>query len=464
MSRFSSPISGIGNIESQAAPIYAYQSLPDINHIRRVIIHPESLQQPIIISLDTVPFLQNQYPQYEALSYTWGSEENREIIRVDSADGQAISVTSNLAVALKYLRHTDKPRTMWIDAICINQADVVEKGPQVKMMGEIYRHAARVAVWLGPEADNSDIAMAKMEYLGSQIQFDFAKTMRMSPAMGAMELDMADWKIPLHLESKDLHAITHLLRRSCFLRSAHIHASLFALRDTFGTSGCADPRDRIYGVLALLPDFLGKKIVPDYTKPFGDVYKETFLHCLRTTMDLSVLRESWYEIPTPNLLRVAGVSIGAIQHLDGVQAHSSNRREILEELRRLIINIIYPERKIIDDDEIEFVARTLVCNMLSDGTEPPDERLPTVEAGKRVIRKMLSDVDEFNQLDEEELDFLRPFEHMPGKQIFKTADGQLGVAKAGAQLGDQICVLIGCDAPLVLRPTLQGKFLVIYEG
>ncbi|KAK2602117.1 hypothetical protein N8I77_008677 [Diaporthe amygdali] len=364
MSRPSNPISSIENVECQAAPIYAYQSLPGIDYIRRVIIHPGSLQQPIIISLDTVLFSQDNYPQYEALSYKWGSEEHRELIRVDIANGQTISVTSNLAVALKHLRRTDKPRTMWIDAICINQADVVEKGPQVKMMGEIYRHAARVAVWLGPEADNSDIAMAKMEYLGSQIQFDFAKTMRMSPAMAAMEPDMADWKIPLHLESKDLHAITHLLLRSwfgrlwirqeislassaaiiicghsqvswpvflrgiavillkprrtvcnpdpesislvenldsqllkrtrvltSFLRSAHIHASLFALRDTFGTSGCADPRDRIYGVLALLPDFLGKKIVPDYTKPFGDVYKETFLHCLRTTMDLSVLRE-----------------------------------------------------------------------------------------------------------------------------------------------------------------------------
>lgn len=38
---------------------------------------------------------------------------------------------------------------IWIDALCINQQDVLERGHQVDMMGVIYRGAQRVIAWLG---------------------------------------------------------------------------------------------------------------------------------------------------------------------------------------------------------------------------------------------------------------------------------------------------------------------------
>lgn len=47
----------------------------------------------------------------------------------------------------------------WIDALCINQASTEEKGHQVAMMGKIYWSANFVLAWLGPEADDSAIAM-----------------------------------------------------------------------------------------------------------------------------------------------------------------------------------------------------------------------------------------------------------------------------------------------------------------
>lgn len=43
----------------------------------------------------------------------------------------------------------DLPQTFWIDAICINQADPEEKGPQISMMREVYSAAATVISWLG---------------------------------------------------------------------------------------------------------------------------------------------------------------------------------------------------------------------------------------------------------------------------------------------------------------------------
>jgi hypothetical protein len=56
---------------------------------------------------------------------------------------------------LRCLRHGRLPRIFWIDAICINQADEVEKEQQVKKMYEIYKNARQVVVWLGPTTPDS---------------------------------------------------------------------------------------------------------------------------------------------------------------------------------------------------------------------------------------------------------------------------------------------------------------------
>ncbi|KKY28420.1 putative ankyrin and het domain protein [Phaeomoniella chlamydospora] len=46
---------------------------------------------------------------------------------------------------------------IWVDAICINQEDNIEKSAQVALMGKIYQSAKSVTVWLGRERqDNSD--------------------------------------------------------------------------------------------------------------------------------------------------------------------------------------------------------------------------------------------------------------------------------------------------------------------
>lgn len=44
----------------------------------------------------------------------------------------------------------------WIDAICINQADDLEKSSQVALMGEIYKKALNAIVWLGSTYDKWD--------------------------------------------------------------------------------------------------------------------------------------------------------------------------------------------------------------------------------------------------------------------------------------------------------------------
>jgi hypothetical protein len=52
-------------------------------------------------------------------------------------------------LALQNLWLEEDPRTLWVDAVCIDQADDEERSEQVQMMSRIYKNASRVLVWLG---------------------------------------------------------------------------------------------------------------------------------------------------------------------------------------------------------------------------------------------------------------------------------------------------------------------------
>jgi heterokaryon incompatibility protein (HET) len=85
-------------------------------------------------------------------------------------------VTRNLYEVLEALRLTTHPRKLWVDALCINQADFKERASQVNTMRQIYEEAKKVIVWLGPQRDNSDLALDLLQKLSSirQKPFDFA--------------------------------------------------------------------------------------------------------------------------------------------------------------------------------------------------------------------------------------------------------------------------------------------------
>jgi hypothetical protein len=87
---------------------------------------------------------------YEALSYAWGEPKLSHKIICNS---KQICVTQSLFEALQQLRRPRLERTLWIDAICINQSDEAEKQEQIRFMRDIYFCAIGVTIWLGP-ADN----------------------------------------------------------------------------------------------------------------------------------------------------------------------------------------------------------------------------------------------------------------------------------------------------------------------
>jgi hypothetical protein len=99
---------------------------------------------------------------YEALSYAWGDNAKTHSI---SLGGHEFGVTANLYIGLSSLRQTDEDRYIWIDAVCINQDDILERNQEVLRMFNIYSRATRVIVSLEGESEDSSLAISHLQRL-----------------------------------------------------------------------------------------------------------------------------------------------------------------------------------------------------------------------------------------------------------------------------------------------------------
>lgn len=150
--------------------IYSSVQLYDVtSQIRLIELLPGEEQDDIRINLTITDDMSSQ--PYEAISYVWGIRDNDVTIFVNS---QPFEVPVNLAQALRCLRPIDGSRVLWADAICINQVDDIEKSQQVSLMGEIYRRAEEVIIFLGEEKDDSAMVMQYLnidDIEGTESQF-----------------------------------------------------------------------------------------------------------------------------------------------------------------------------------------------------------------------------------------------------------------------------------------------------
>ena len=138
-----------------APQMYQYEGLRS-DQIRLLKI--QNVQDIVMCSLIT-HFISNT-PDFQALSYVWGKFETSEMI---NCNGKLLAVTSHLLQGLHSLyQQFGADQSFWIDAICINQKDTDEKAVQVPIMGKIYSTANSTIIWIGPSADDSDLAMSSI--------------------------------------------------------------------------------------------------------------------------------------------------------------------------------------------------------------------------------------------------------------------------------------------------------------
>lgn len=156
---------------------FTYPTLPAGDALRLLTLKAGGFFD--LLEGDLIPMAFSAKPKYLALSYTWGDPTPehsnlpatlRREATVSGGDprgegpitcqkegvltlnGHDVPITHNLALALRFLRSADHPLTLWVDAVCINQADIDERNSQVALMALIYSRATVVVTWLGLNA------------------------------------------------------------------------------------------------------------------------------------------------------------------------------------------------------------------------------------------------------------------------------------------------------------------------
>ena len=130
--------------------------------IRLLDVHPGRQDTKLRCSILYESLLENLLPAYETVSYCWGDPTRRAIVEVDGAD---LGVPASCEETLRRMRHQDRKRTLWIDAVCIDQNNIEEKGRQVAFMGEVYQKASCNLIWLGEEDTETEQALTTIQLL-----------------------------------------------------------------------------------------------------------------------------------------------------------------------------------------------------------------------------------------------------------------------------------------------------------
>ncbi len=150
------------NHDFQLRSVSSHDQLATVRIIMSIIYHSLDRQRQEIRLLQLLPSTGPKHaripecrlihaslsekPQYTALSYVWGNPERTRVIVVD---GLSVRIPRNLFDALIALRPVKDLVTIWIDFLCINQADNAEKSWQIELMKDIYSQAEEVLAWLG---------------------------------------------------------------------------------------------------------------------------------------------------------------------------------------------------------------------------------------------------------------------------------------------------------------------------
>ncbi|GAB1200979.1 hypothetical protein APSETT444_010363 [Aspergillus pseudonomiae] len=289
---------------------FAHTVLPtDAHHIRLLKFEDTASTEPLRLSLGVYKF--SDEPVYNALSYEWGDDTADRTIFINN---RPFLIRDNLHTCLGILAGSEQRSTaFFVDAICINQEDIPERSAQVQRMGDVYRQAQKVLVWLGPGTAESDLifdicAEAKQNKIdlegssGNALDMLYQRSYwtrlwiiqelflaqdavvfcgsKSAPWSSFRELTTAvrgefvlggftGAEIQLGSSSRGLHTrkvLSYLDRKD--REDSILNQTIDEIVVKFGEAQCRDVRDRVYGLLGLarMPeDSRGLRIMADYS-------------------------------------------------------------------------------------------------------------------------------------------------------------------------------------------------------
>ncbi|KAM7189429.1 heterokaryon incompatibility protein 6, OR allele [Naviculisporaceae sp. PSN 640] len=336
---------------SVLADFYEYRPIKQSWTTRVLILNSGSPGAKLTGRLEILPVGevdgQSWGPKYKTLSYVWGDPVFDDNIWIDS---KRLAITKSLGAALRRLRPPAEkpPLCIWIDQICINQYDTMERNQQVRLMHAIYRYASQVLVWLGADdeghavrafqlvqslrsifedpllaklckAQGSSFDWVPMEYWRSlreltrlpwfhrvwipqEIGTDTPATIHWGSettewvelAITMKKLETQGWEL------KKKHKIDTAAVTILFKRFADSPDTAAAERRSFVYQLClsarniaTDPRDYVFSRLGHPSAWIESEqaiiIQPDYKNTVADVYHEIAIRALTTDSTLMVL-------------------------------------------------------------------------------------------------------------------------------------------------------------------------------
>jgi hypothetical protein len=189
---------------------------------------------------------------------------------------------------------------LWVDAICINQADNDEKSRQVPLMDRVYELATIVLIYLGEADETSNEAMDRISGVSTSTGSEQSKSVVtlfqrqwFSRVWVLQEVALADcallvcgskciaWSCVTDWFSRNVYWLDR--DRSDFKPPAVLtyfstvtkRPSLLQQLHETRSSQASNYSDKVYGILSLLPQEDKDMISVDYSKPFWEVYRDT---------------------------------------------------------------------------------------------------------------------------------------------------------------------------------------------
>ncbi|KAK5988898.1 Heterokaryon incompatibility 6-like protein [Cladobotryum mycophilum] len=384
---------------------YPGPSLPTPNHIRLVFLQPGRDDE---ITCELVTTELQSAPPYEAVSYTWGDPSDRRIIHIKTSESKELaefSVTSNCFAALRRLRLDDRPRSLWIDALGIDQSDLAERNHQVTLMSQIYSQAAQVVIYLGEAGDNSNLAIDFMTERDNPsagtTSLSFPKSTSLIQALekffrrpwftrvwviqevilssngiaycGDKKLSWSAVKNfnALNINDKWLPTLPFVASASKkSLTENDVEASMLKTLVQTRHCGATDPRDKVYGLLPLLHSFDKQlHLTPRYEDSVAEVY---------TACAIALISRCGFEI----LCSVQGGS-----SIDGLPSWVPDwslppKRKILGTFSRIGMSHIWPQKEL----DITIMPQVITRDTIGLG---PKGTTPALRAAGYAIGKVL---------------------------------------------------------------------------
>ncbi|KAH7246888.1 heterokaryon incompatibility protein-domain-containing protein [Fusarium solani] len=436
------------DIGSLAGAALVYKDVASLDvvqeQIRILHLEPGWGSTPISCSIHLISLTSDPPPKYEALSYTWGDPKvTREII----VNGYLVNVTFNLYSALYRLRQPEEMRVLWVDALCINQTDVDERGQQTVQECILPQRATFI---YGPVSIELAFMLQAFSALSRHMLADCCSTTgaRTNP-------ELMPHLRKLGLAMRPIDQLRSERREGPELS---LWTALGVTRSRFAT----DDRDRVFGVLGLVDSWMKDPIVPNYRAKTEEIYTLATLDEVLATNSLLTLH-----LPLQKDVYPGVPSNPSRPYKTGEPYFDAFWKCLCWDL---VLSVDGPAEKAhfrrskgTTDSYEAFVAFAPVSpySVFHPEGLSPDDREAAVHFDPRF------DIRQYAEPREHTSEAFITEQLIGGitlnTTMFMTESGYLGLGPAETQVGDEVWCLFGSWMPFVLRPTGKTREVVAGE-